>query len=180
MHGCFRQRLLSTNVCCQQTFTVNKSAALPNGSDQQNLNWTKGRNWQNSTAALYCGCEEYFWAFFNSICSSWLIVSLSKPHVALMMISTLGNMKDFFVVLIFDKLWCWYFSEVSVFFPHYSERNQVWVGEWWFVYLARCFYFFWERPLVVFFQTTCQCCVIEMQRWHSIFVENNHSWWAYC
>ena len=142
VHGCFRQRLLSTNVCCQQTFTVNKSAALPNGSDQQNLNWTKGRSWQNSTAALYCGCEEYFWGFFNSICSSWLIVSLSKPRVALLMIPTLGNMKDFFVVLIFDKLWCWYFSEVSVFFPHYSERNQVWVGEWWFVYLARCFYFF--------------------------------------
>ena len=42
-------RLLSAkvavnNVCCQQTFTVNKSAALPNGSDQQNLNWTKGRS----------------------------------------------------------------------------------------------------------------------------------------
>ena len=52
VHGCFRQRLLSTNVCCQQTFTVNKSAALPNGSDQQNLNWTKGRSWQNSTEAV--------------------------------------------------------------------------------------------------------------------------------
>ena len=52
----------------------------------------------------------------------------SKPLAALMMMQTLGNMKDFFVVLIFDKLWCWYFSEVSVFFPHYSERNQDWVG----------------------------------------------------
>ena len=128
VHGCFRQRLLSTNVCCQQMFTVNKSAALPNGSDQQNLNWTKGRSWQNSTAALYCGCEEYFRGFFNSVCNSWLIVSLSKPCMALTMISALGSMKDFFVVLIFDKLWCLYFSEASVFFPHYTVVKEIRFG----------------------------------------------------
>ena len=135
--------------CCQQTFAVNKRSLSTNRlrcpTVQINKIWTGQKVAVDKTQQLHCTVvvKNTFEASstVNAACS-WLIVSLSKPRVALMMISTLGNMKDFFVVLIFDKLWCWYFSEVSVFFPHYSERNQVWVGEWWFVYLARCFYFF--------------------------------------